>query len=58
MTEKNEIAEKKTTALSAFDDTLLSGGTGLEVTPTKDFAILFISVLQPLSPQLQKQHCS
>jgi hypothetical protein len=58
MTEKNEIAEKKTTALSAFDDTLLSGGTGLEETTTEDFAIPFIRVLQPMSPQLQKQHGS
>ena len=58
MTEKNEIAEKKTTALSAFDDTLLSGGTGLEETTTEDFAIPFIRVLQPMSPQLQKQNGS
>ena len=55
---KNEIAEAKTTALSTFDDSLLSGGTGLEETTTEDFAIPFIRVLQPMSPQLQKQHGS
>ena len=55
---KNEIAEAKTTAISTFDDTLLSGGTGLEETTTEDFAIPFIRVLQPMSPQLQKQNGS
>ena len=55
---KNEIAEAKTTAVSTFDDTLLSCGTGLEETTTEDFAIPFIRVLQPMSPQLQKQHGS
>jgi|TARA_R100000781_G_scaffold15475_1_gene12746 hypothetical protein len=55
---KNEIAEAKTTALSTFDDSLLSGGTGLEETTTEDFAIPFIRVLQPMSPQLQKKHGS
>jgi len=56
--EKMEIAEKGTTSISTFDDTLLSGGTGLEETTTEDFAIPFIRVLQPMSPQLQKQHGS
>tara|TARA_R100001369_G_scaffold4678_5_gene13291 strand:- start:8037 stop:8834 length:798 start_codon:yes stop_codon:yes gene_type:complete len=55
---KTELAEKKETAVSTFDDDLLSGGTGLEETTTEDFAIPFIRVLQPLSPQLQKQHGS
>ena len=55
---KNEVAETKATAISTFDDTLLSGGTGLEDTTTEDFAIPFIRVLQPMSPQLQKQHGS
>tara|TARA_R100000742_G_C4279248_1_gene103346 strand:- start:3711 stop:4505 length:795 start_codon:yes stop_codon:yes gene_type:complete len=55
---KTELAEKKDSAVSTFDDTLLSGGTGLEETTTEDFAIPFIRVLQPLSPQLQKQHGS
>lgn len=55
---KNEVAETKATAISTFDDTLLSGGTGLEETTTEDFAIPFIRVLQPMSPQLQKQHGS
>ena len=55
---KNEIAEAKTTAMSTFDDSLLSGGTGLEETTTEDFAIPFIRVLQPMSPQLQKKHGS
>jgi hypothetical protein len=45
---KNEIAEAKSTAVSTFDDTLLSGGTGLEETTTEDFAIPFIRVLQPM----------
>ena len=45
---KNEVAETKATAISTFDDTLLSGGTGLEETTTEDFAIPFIRVLQPL----------
>ena len=56
--EKMEIAEKGTTSISTFDDTLLSGGTGLEETTTEDFAIPFIRVLQPMSPQLQKQNGS
>ena len=56
--DKNEVAKAKTTALSTFDDTLLSGGTGLEETTSEDFAIPFIRVLQPMSPQLQKQHGS
>ena len=55
---KNEVAEVNATAMSTFDDTLLSGGTGLEETTTEDFAIPFIRVLQPMSPQLQKQHGS
>ena len=58
MADKKEIAEAKSTDLSTFDDSLLSGGTGLEETTTEDFAIPFIRVLQPLSPQLQKQHGS
>ena len=53
--EKTEIAEKSATAINIFDDSLLAGGTGLEETTTEDFAIPFIRVLQPLSPQLQKQ---
>ena len=56
--DKNEVAETKATAMSTFDDNLLSGGTGLEETTTEDFAIPFIRVLQPMSPQLQKQHGS
>ena len=55
---KNEVAETTSTAVSTFDDSLLSGGTGLEDTTTEDFAIPFIRVLQPMSPQLQKQHGS
>jgi len=55
---KNEVAESKATAISTFDDSLLSSGTGLEETTTEDFAIPFIRVLQPMSPQLQKQHGS
>ena len=59
MAENKEVAEKKaTTAIATFDDGLLSGGTGLEETTTEDFAIPFIRVLQPMSPQLQKQHGS
>ena len=55
---KNEVAESKATAISTFDDSLLSGDTGLEDTTTEDFEIPFIRVLQPMSPQLQKQHGS
>ena len=55
---KNEVAEATATEMTMFDDTLLSGGTGLEETTTEDFAIPFIRVLQPMSPQLQKQHGS
>ncbi len=36
---KNEVAEATSTAISTFDDSLLSGGTGLEDTTTEDFAI-------------------
>ena len=32
MTDKKDIAETSNTAISTFDDTLLSGGTGLEET--------------------------
>ena len=56
--DKKEVAHSKTTALTSFNDDLLSGGTGLEETTAEDFAIPFIRVLQPLSPQLQKQHGS
>ena len=56
--ENNEIAEQGSTSISTFDDTLLSGGTGLEETTAEDFAIPFIRVLQPMSPQLQKQNGS
>ena len=55
---KTEIAEQGSTSISTFDDNLLSGGTGLEETTTEDFAIPFIRVLQPMSPQLQKQNGS
>jgi len=58
MADKKDIAETSNTAISTFDDSLLSGGTGLEETTTEDFAIPFIRVLQPMSPQLQKQHGS
>jgi len=55
MAENKEIAEKKATPIVTFDDNLLVGGTGLEEMTTEDFAIPFIRVLQPLSPQVQKQ---
>ena len=55
MAENKEIAEKKATPIVTFDDNLLAGGTGLEEMTTEDFAIPFIRVLQPLSPQVQKQ---
>ena len=58
MAEKKEVAEKEATAIATFDDSLLTGGTGLEDTTTEDFAIPFIRVLQPMSPQLQKQNGS
>ena len=52
MAENKEIAEKKATPIVTFDDNLLVGGTGLEEMTTEDFAIPFIRVLQPLSPQV------
>lgn len=55
MAENKEVAEKKATPIVTFDDNLLAGGTGLEEMTTEDFAIPFIRVLQPLSPQVQKQ---
>jgi len=55
MAENKEIAEKKATPIVTFDDNLLAGDTGLEEMTTEDFAIPFIRVLQPLSPQVQKQ---
>ena len=57
MAENKEIAEneKKANPIVTFDDNLLAGGTGLEEMTTEDFAIPFIRVLQPLSPQVQKQ---
>jgi hypothetical protein len=56
--EKTQIAESQNTAIATFDDTLLSDGTGLEETTTEDFAIPFIRVLQPMSPQLIKSNGS
>jgi hypothetical protein len=53
---KHEITKTNTTALTTFNDDLLSSGTGLEEATSEDFAIPFIRVLQPLSPQLQKQN--
>ena len=52
--ENKEVAPKATTDVVTFDDTLLSEGTGLEETTVEDFAIPFIRVLQPMSPQLNK----
>ncbi len=52
--EDKNVAPKATTSVVAFDDTLLSEGTGLEETTVEDFAIPFIRVLQPMSPQLNK----
>ena len=52
--ENKEVAPKATTDVVTFDDTLLSEGTGLEETTGEDFAIPFIRVLQPMSPQLNK----
>ena len=53
-TQNTEVAEKKSTAVAAFDDSLLSAGTGLEEATTEDYAIPFIRLLQPMSPQLNK----
>ena len=47
---KQEITKTNSTALTTFDDDLLSSGTGLEEATSEDFAIPFIRVLQPLSP--------
>ena len=52
---ETKLATPKETAVATFDDTLLSGGTGLEETTTEDFAIPFIRVLQSNSPQVNKQ---
>ena len=52
---ETKIATPKKTAVAVFDDTLLSGGTGLEETTTEDFAIPFVRVLQNGSPQVNKQ---
>ena len=52
--EDKNVAPKATTSVVAFDDTLLSEGTGLEETTVEDYAIPFIRVLQPMSPQLNK----
>ena len=53
-TQNTEVAEKKSTAVAAYDDSLLSAGTGLEEATTEDYAIPFIRLLQPMSPQLNK----
>ena len=52
---ETKLATPKETAVATFDDTLLSGGTGLEETTTEDFAIPFIRVLQSNSPQVNKR---
>ena len=39
-TQNTEVAEKKSTAVAAFDDSLLSAGTGLEEATTEDYACL------------------
>ena len=42
-TQNTEVAEKKSTAVAAFDDSLLSAGTGLEEATTEDYAIPSVS---------------
>ena len=42
-TQNTEVAEKKSTAVAAYDDSLLSAGTGLEEATTDDMLSLYTS---------------
>jgi len=50
------VAEKKSTAVAnIMDDLYASAGEGLENVTAEDMQIPFLRILQPLSPQLNKQ---
>ena len=50
-----KVAELENSEVAIFDDdSLLSGGTGLEEASANDYAIPFLRVLQSMSPQLKK----
>lgn len=50
-----KVAELENSEVAVFDDdSLLSGGTGLEEASANDYAIPFLRVLQSMSPQLKK----
>jgi hypothetical protein len=50
------VAEKKSTAVAnIMDDLYASAGEGLENVGSEDMQIPFLRILQPLSPQLNKQ---
>ena len=50
-----KVAELESSEVAVFDDdSLLSGGTGLEEASAGDYAIPFLRVLQSMSPQLKK----
>ena len=50
------VVEKKSTAVAnVMDDLYASAGEGLENVGAEDMQIPFLRILQPLSPQLNKQ---
>ena len=52
MTTKNEVAEAKTTAVGAALNFAADAGLGLEGADKDSLAIPFLSILQPMSPQV------
>lgn len=52
---KNEVAEKKTTAVAPASDFEQFDGLGFEETTSEDMAIPFLRILADLSPQVQKR---
>ena len=53
MAEKDLVA-KTDNSIAIFDDDLVEGETGLEEAGSDDFAIPFLRILQPQSPQVMK----
>lgn len=57
MTTSKDVAEKKDTLPAAFlDDMAQDAGAGFENTTADDYAIPYLAIAQPNSPQLKKSH--
>ena len=55
MSATKQVVQKATTEIAVADDMFEDAGAGLENTTSEDFAIPFISPIQALSPQRNKQ---